>query len=407
MFLVNSVCPGSERFGAENHIYDVAFALSKNNYNIYLITSNGSVYRFNEGFELENTYYLKPAWTNWGIENKSKWSEILKIESPDLIHIFNPSGIGLAPLIVAKEFDIPYIVTIVDYWWQCPDSVLINKKNRFCEGDKSYFECSQCILSRKDVPSFFKSSLLSIISVATVALINGSTNSLAQWSDRYFLIKRILSNAFDIIFLSKTAKESYEKKYTLTNTKYIQTPSKFSFRENKNSNLIRLSERKVKVGFVGSIVEHKGVHVLVEAMKCIPFDYSLNFAGTFHNEQYKARILRTCESLKEVNFAGFLNEASLEKFYLENDLIVIPSICPENQPQVALECLSLEIPLLASNIPGISELVHNDDFLFRMGDASDLRRKLLEWEKKRTKYTVDIISKDAFEKKIVGLYSII
>ena len=65
--------------------------------------------------------------------------------------------------------------------------------------------------------------------------------------------------------------------------------------------------------------------------------------------------------------------------YAQTDVLILPSIWPENQPVTITEAMAAKIPVIASNSGGIPELVDDEKtgLLFEAGNAQDLARKML------------------------------
>src|SRR5439155_27163384 len=61
------------------------------------------------------------------------------------------------------------------------------------------------------------------------------------------------------------------------------------------------------------------------------------------------------------------------------DVLVVPSIWPENSPLVIQEAFLAGVPVVASRIGGIPEVVHDgrDGLLVQAGDPEDLHRGLM------------------------------
>ena len=63
----------------------------------------------------------------------------------------------------------------------------------------------------------------------------------------------------------------------------------------------------------------------------------------------------------------------------ENNLLIVPSLCYENSPVVIFEAMGQGLPVLASNIGGIPEIIKkNGGFLFEPGNEKELITKLQE-----------------------------
>ena len=60
-----------------------------------------------------------------------------------------------------------------------------------------------------------------------------------------------------------------------------------------------------------------------------------------------------------VQFRGEVKNDNIHKVYRQIDVLIVPSIWPENSPVTIMEALATGTPILASNIGGIPELVEN------------------------------------------------
>jgi glycosyltransferase involved in cell wall biosynthesis len=114
----------------------------------------------------------------------------------------------------------------------------------------------------------------------------------------------------------------------------------------------------VRIGFVGTLVWHKGLHVLLEAVRQLP-------AGAFELEvwgaldtfpEYTATLQSMARSLP-VRFCGAFHNGHGADIYSRFDLLVVPSLWPENSPLVIHEAFMAGVPVVGARIGGIPELV--------------------------------------------------
>jgi glycosyltransferase involved in cell wall biosynthesis len=79
-----------------------------------------------------------------------------------------------------------------------------------------------------------------------------------------------------------------------------------------------------------------------------------------------------------VSFAGALPSAEVAAAMAGAAVLVFPSICYENCPLVVLEALSHGLPVIASRLGAVPELIEDGvtGLLFRAGDAGDLAAKV-------------------------------
>ena len=116
--------------------------------------------------------------------------------------------------------------------------------------------------------------------------------------------------------------------------------------------------------YVGRFVKYKGLEYLIRAMKHVEHG-TLIIAGKGKLEQHLKQIVRD-EKLENVNFLGHVPDEDLPKLYRVSDVYVQPAITRgENLPVSILEAMASGIPVIASDFPGIRDLV-KDDFGIRV-----------------------------------------
>ena len=141
-----------------------------------------------------------------------------------------------------------------------------------------------------------------------------------------------------------------------------------------------LPDRPV-VLYVGSLIAHKGVDVLLRAFARVSPDIeeaTVWLAGSGPDED-RLRGLAAELGLSRVRFLGRQDHDALGRFYDAARVVVIPSLWLENAPLVAFEAMAHRRPIVASCVGGLAELVRNGEngYLSARADASDLGAKLL------------------------------
>jgi glycosyltransferase involved in cell wall biosynthesis len=126
------------------------------------------------------------------------------------------------------------------------------------------------------------------------------------------------------------------------------------------------------VAFAGFMVNRKGVRTLLEVARQnngIPFC----LAGEGPDlDAFKSA------APANVRFLGGLNNKDMQKFYSQARVVVVPSEWYEMCPLVISEAMSHGIPVVASRIGGIPELVDDGatGLLFEPSDINDLADKI-------------------------------
>lgn len=132
--------------------------------------------------------------------------------------------------------------------------------------------------------------------------------------------------------------------------------------------------------YVGSLVAHKGIDVLLaafaELVQHMP-EASLWLAGDGpDSDAFKASVAE--RGLCRVRFLGRLESGGLAEVYRQARVVVIPSLWLENAPLVAIEAIAYGRAVVASRVGGLPELVQDGEtgHLFDRADAADLAAKL-------------------------------
>ena len=115
---------------------------------------------------------------------------------------------------------------------------------------------------------------------------------------------------------------------------------------------------RLRIGYVGTLVWHKGVHVLIDAVRGLPVDaYELVIYGNPDVFPDYAAELRTQAAGLPVRFAGAVPRARIADAYADVDVLVVPSLWLENSPLVIHEAFMARVPVVAARIGGIADLV--------------------------------------------------
>jgi glycosyltransferase involved in cell wall biosynthesis len=135
----------------------------------------------------------------------------------------------------------------------------------------------------------------------------------------------------------------------------------------------------VRIGYVGTLVWHKGVHVLLDAVRSLPAgSYEVKIYGDPGVFADYARDLRAGASGLPVTFAGQFERQRATAAYASIDVLVVPSLWLENSPLVIHEAYQAGVPVIGARIGGIQELVDDgrNGLLFDADSAVDLARAL-------------------------------
>jgi|SRR5579884_1645947 len=144
--------------------------------------------------------------------------------------------------------------------------------------------------------------------------------------------------------------------------------------------------RRVRLGFFGQLNYFKGFLVLLRAMKLVAAkdpDVHLWIHGAnleLQEEQFQSEARALLEETDDnVTLSGAYSHDELPRLMRDIDWVVVPSIWWENSPLVIQEAFSHRRPVIASDIGGMAEKVHDgvDGLHFRAGDVFSLAETIL------------------------------
>lgn len=136
--------------------------------------------------------------------------------------------------------------------------------------------------------------------------------------------------------------------------------------------------------FVGRLHEQKGVEVLLRAAERLKGDdVFFVVVGSGHKErEYKS--LAQELGVENVLFTGEIGREELLAAFASSDVFVLPSIF-EGMPYVVLEAMASGKPVVASDLPGLSEVITEggNGILFEVGSDKDLAEAILRLKEDR------------------------
>ena len=293
------------------------------------------------------------------------FTDIIRYFQPAIIHIHHLIGLPIRDVLsVLLQENIPYIVSIHDYYFICPSYNLIDYNQSFCYEYKNDSYCRKC--SHK--------------------LLGESYDLKNKWSE---ICEELLEHAQLVITpsLSTASYISREYQYTKTknNVKVIRhgvfkedfikrrsTLKSISRTESVNGNLSLL-----KIGFVGSINANKGAREIIDLVKIVNNDsilkhkFEFNFFGRF-SEEIPTNFL----NISIINEYDAQNLCNLLK---DVDVVIFPTNWPETYCLTADEVIMCGIPVISSPIGAIAERIQLFDvgWISASSSAKDLLNMLL------------------------------
>jgi len=136
-----------------------------------------------------------------------------------------------------------------------------------------------------------------------------------------------------------------------------------------------------RLAFFGQLSYFKGINVLLRAMKRLQedeVDVHLSVHGAnleLQPEEFRDEFQELLDATRDtVTFEGQFNHDDLPSLMADVDWVVVPSVWWENSPLVIQEAAQHGRPVIASDIGGMAEKVHDrvSGLHFRANDPADL-----------------------------------
>lgn len=312
--------------------------------------------------------------------------EYIASAKPDMVHFFHLSKLSASIVDVCLDSAIPMALTPTDFWITCPTSQLRLPDNSLCQGPQA--NAINCIrhmmnLSQKGLTLQIANKLPDWIYAVLLRLSKKrwwperklSPLAVAVSKRSAYLTSRI--NRLDRILVPT----HFMEKILIQNgfNKNLMSFIPYGLNMKPFENLLpKKNATRLQIGFIGTLVEHKGAHVLLEAAKLLPNEpFDIKIYGKFEDivaPAYTLELKKLAEADNRVRFCGTFPNDRIGEIFSELDVLVVPSIWYENTPLVIYSAHASGTPVIATNLGGMSEVVHHEKngLLFEKGDAKGL-----------------------------------
>jgi len=345
IIIINNLYAPWIRGGAERVVEKTVVGLEKAGHEVFVIATAPKESRTDKVFYLPSIfYYLEkyPLWRRFfwhlwdmiNFINRAEVKKILQEKKPDLVITHNLQGIGLLVPGLLRKMKIKHFHTLHDIQLLHPSGLMIWGKEKIVE----------------TFPARVYQKITRWLFGSPAAIISPSQWLLDEHAKRGFFTgstKKVLPNFF---------------------------PDQRSFSQKKNET--RNMEHEFL--YVGQLEPHKGVEFLVETF--LKFSDERNFKAGLTIVGSGSRleeIKKIVGDNKKIKILGRKNPGEIEELMLNADCLIVPSLCYENSPTVIYEAIAAQLPVIASRIGGITELMAAaGGLLIEPGNQEELLKQL-------------------------------
>jgi len=335
ILVVAALYPPDSRGGAENSAANLTRWLARQGHEMAVLTTAGSPAEELHGVEVDGiriwrlrTAHLYPVrdapiaarWKKpiWHLQdhadprNPRLVARVIEAFRPDFVNIHFVQGIGYNALWEIARAGVPTLFLLHDLGLACM------RMSMFRDGANCARQCLGCRISSR-----YKAAL--IARFERIGFCSPSRANLAT-----------LSALFPIARYPYTS---------IPNPNLYDRPGG----ERSISDLVRLL-------YVGRLHRSKGVELLLEAAAALAATHRFELTILGGGPE-ATRLQQRYPASSWLRFFGHVPEAEVADFMGDADLLCVPSLWQENWPGVVVRALEMGLPVLASDIGGLPELI--------------------------------------------------
>jgi glycosyltransferase involved in cell wall biosynthesis len=323
---------------------------------------------------------------------KRHFKAYLEQLKPDVVHFIHLFRLTTTAIDACRELNIPTVFTATDFWFVCPLIQLRLPDGALCQGPNAV--ASNCVRhvalvsQPENVANKVRRTPQWLLSLATWAIKHNLAPK--RWYTPYIkatadrpAYMRTKINHIDRVLVPSHTMEKMLLSHGLEKARTTYLPYGIKI-DHIQRHTNKGTSQNLRVAFVGTLVEHKGAHVLIDAFKQLPPDLPITLTLHGKLDEFPPYVAKLRELIAQhpnpsrITLAGPFAQPQISDILANTDLLVCPSLWYENTPLVISEAQAAGVPVIASNLGGMAEAIkeNTDGLLFPPGDAAALAAHL-------------------------------
>lgn len=309
-----------------------------------------------------STIRTNGIWTNMQLAAQAIWSDgsyrdllsLLRDQRPDIVHFHNTFPlISPAAYYACRTAGVPVVQTLHNYRLLCPAATLF-RDGGICE------DCSKSGLWQSVRHSCYRDSKKATIVSAAMLAFHRVRGTWTHAVDCYIALTEFSR--------AKFVAQGWPAAKLVVKPNFVH-PDPGARHATGTCAL-----------FVGRLSIEKGILTLLKAWQQLPVSVPLRIVGSGPLRDHAERMVSGCHS---ISFVGQLERGAVLREMANARFLVFPSEWYECFPVTIAEALACGIPVIASNLGAMQEIIENGrtGLHFTPGDADDLAAKVAwAWE---------------------------
>jgi glycosyltransferase involved in cell wall biosynthesis len=252
---------------------------------------------------------------------------------PDLVHVHHLAGPGASLLGVAARHGAPIVYQAHDWWPICARGHLRDRDGAACPGPQP-LRCARCL--------------------PLTALPLGST---ALYAVRRHRIARQLRHVRAVVSGSRLLVDGYTRWRVLPAATPVHVVPYGVPVGSPVPRATGVAGRPVRIGVVGALRPHKGVHVALDAFAAVAGRAELHIWGASDDPRYTAALDARAATLDGAHVHGPFEDDERAGIFRDLDVLVVPSMSGASLGLVAREAWRYGVPVVASRGTALTELI--------------------------------------------------
>ena len=303
---------------------------------------------------------------------------------PDVVHVTSCYTLGAGIIRAAHQAGVPVFLTLTDFWFLCPRHTLQRGDGSLCGGPQGSLRCLQCMASTAKIyralasrlpPDLVARGLLAVSHWPWLSRQRGLRGYIGDAQARFAFLRQTFDYVTEASAATRYMVEVFARNgYPAGRIRLSRYGLDVSWRSGLRP---RQADGCLRIGYIGSLAPLKGVDLLVQAFCSlsgqVPAELKI-YGGLDKDPLFTQRLRQLADGNPAVKFLGTFEKSKMGEVLSGLDLVVVPSVWYESAPLIIADAFAAGKPVIASNLPGLSELVEPEvnGLLFTRGDVGGL-----------------------------------
>ncbi|MEO1287400.1 MAG: glycosyltransferase family 4 protein, partial [Chloroflexota bacterium] len=148
----------------------------------------------------------------------------------------------------------------------------------------------------------------------------------------------------------------------------------------------QMPQRPFTIGYIGRLVEEKGIHHLLEACAMLEQDWRMRIVGSGPLRDDLEDLANELHIAEHIQWIDWIASTEMPAQYQELDVLVLSSLTRPNWKEqfgrVLIEAMASGIPVIGSDSGAIPSVIGNGGLIFPEGDVEQLAKHLHDLQTK-------------------------